>query len=314
MDGNLIRLDGDVVKMNGLRAAAATQTRANTEHLISQLDEYKAHGLNAVAVFYAGARYNHSTPWSSDGTLDPAAADRMQQIAEACRVRDMVLIAGIFYQHAALGLSDEQGVVNVTRNVAASLRPWRNVIINPANEQNSSGWGDTAHVFDFREPSRILQLCSEVHDVDPARLAGGGGYDTAKNIEIARDPECDVALWDTGDYNAEGTNTDTRYADLVAAGVTKPQVNVEIFGGWTRTRLDPLAGYYTSRQKDTYLLQARAAETRPGLGVFWHDNRWTQPDGSPPRYDLAGYGTRDDVGWRWYAEAVRDGARARAAV
>lgn len=308
VDGDQVRLDGEVVKLDGMRAAAATQNQTNTDNLIAELDEYKAHGLNAIAVFLAGARYNHSTPWDSSGNINAADMDRMEQIAEAMRVRDMVLVAGLFYQHAVLGLDDEAAVINAVRQFTTNLMPWRNVIVNPANEQNSPGWDDTADIFDFRKPAKIIQLLAEIHDVDADRLCGGGGYDDANNKAIALDPESDLALWDTGDYDAEGTNTDTRYDWMVSQGVTKPQVNVEIFGGWTRLRLSSTAGEYTQSEKDQYLAQAEASETRPGLGVFWHDNRWTQPDGVPPRFDLAHVdGTATNPGWRWYAEAVRDG-------
>ena len=63
-----------------------------------------------------------------------------------------------------------------------------NVIINIANEQNSSGWEDTAEIFDFRDPERILELARLVRDVHPGRLVGGGGYDHEKNVVIGRSP------------------------------------------------------------------------------------------------------------------------------
>ena len=47
------------------------------------------------------------------------------------------------------------------------------MILNVANEHTSYGWDDTAGVFDFRDPDRIVELCEVVHDVDGDRLVGG---------------------------------------------------------------------------------------------------------------------------------------------
>ena len=47
------------------------------------------------------------------------------------------------------------------------------MILNVANEHTSYGWDDTADVFDFRDPDRIIELCEVVHDVDGDRLVGG---------------------------------------------------------------------------------------------------------------------------------------------
>jgi hypothetical protein len=56
---------------------------------------------------------------------------------------------------------------------------FRNVFLNVANEHTSYGWDDTADVFDFRDPGRIVELCEVVHDVDGNRLVGGSGNDVS---------------------------------------------------------------------------------------------------------------------------------------
>ncbi len=113
--------------------------------------------------------------------MDAGHQQRTERIIRACQARGMAVAVGIFYRHAPFGLKDAEAVKNVVRAVTRSLKPYRNLIINIANEQNSGGWSDTAAVFDFRDPQRIFELCRIVHQEDPDRLVGCGGYDPAKN-------------------------------------------------------------------------------------------------------------------------------------
>jgi len=53
-DGNRFRLDGDATDLWGIRTASATASDDQCQHLIDQLDEYAAHGVNAVTVFLMG--------------------------------------------------------------------------------------------------------------------------------------------------------------------------------------------------------------------------------------------------------------------
>ena len=131
------------------------------------------------------------------GEIDPGHQGRMERIIRACAERGMVVVVGLFYQAAPFGLRDAEAVRTAVRTVATALRPHRNVIINVANEQNSGEWADTAATYDFRDPDRVIELCRLVHEVDPERLVGGGGYDHEKNLVIGRSPEVDVLLFDT---------------------------------------------------------------------------------------------------------------------
>ncbi len=298
-------LDGQPIDLWGIRTASATASDAYCEHLIAQLDEYLAHGVNAVTVFYMGCKGAHYDPFSSDGRH--VAADhqrRMQRIIEACDARGMVLVAGIFYQHAPFGLADADAVHAAVRTVTAALKPYRNVIINVANEQNSHGYRKHADIFDFNDPQRIIGLCRAVHEVDAGRIVGGGGYEPASNEIIGRADDVDVLLFDTGHPDTSQHDTAAMYERYRAAGVVdKPMINVETFGGWTRHFP---RGVFDDDLKRAYIEQIEAAATRPGLGVFFHNNPWCQSTDEPMRYDLAGQGTPGDPGIRWYFEAVRD--------
>src|SRR5215213_5338842 len=53
--GERFLLDDKPFDVWGVRVASATKDDAQTDHLVAQLDEYKAHGVNTVSVFYQGS-------------------------------------------------------------------------------------------------------------------------------------------------------------------------------------------------------------------------------------------------------------------
>ena len=304
VQGDRLLLDGQPFDMWGIRAASGTMDQKQTDHLIAQLDDFLAHGVNAVTVFYMGCSGGWYDPFSPDGKkLDDGHAQRMRQIAQACDERGMVLIVGIFYQRAPFGLQDHNAVVEAVRVATESVRGFGNVIINIANEQNSNNWRKHAEVFDFGAPERIVELCEVVHQTDADRLVGGGGYDHDKNIVIGRSSAVDVLLFDTCNDENSGVLADRFVAEGV---VNKPLVNVELFGAWTKT---DVIGVFPEEMKAAYLREVQIASERDHLSVFLHANSWCQDEGN--RYDLAGMGTADDPGVRWYFEAV---AKARGLV
>ena len=301
--GNRFFLDGSAFDMWGIRVASASQNERLTSDLIENLDEYRAHGVNSLAVFYMGSRGANSDPFSADGLrVDPEHERRMERIIRAAAQRGMVVVAGIFYQHAPFGFRNGEAVRNAVRVATTALRPYRNVIINIANEQNSSGWEDSAAIFDFRDPQRIIELAEVVREVDPKRLVGGGGYDHEKNIVIGRSPAIDVLLFDTAGPDPHSGELYDRFVSRGLAG--KPLVNVELFGGWT-ARFE--RGLFPDPVRRAYLREVEEAAVRPGLSVFFHNNPWLQTE--PIRYDHGGAGVSGDPGMRWYFEAVRERSR-----
>lgn len=310
VDGPGFRLDGRPLKLWGVRTASASQTPEATRHLIAQLDAYRAHGLNAVAVFYQGSSGGYSNPFSADGTsVDSAHHARMVEILAACERRGMVVIVGIFYQRADF-LRTAAAWENAVRSVTRLLRPHRHVILNLANEQNSSLYRDSNPVFDLGDPARLIALCELVHAEDPRRIVGAGGYDHDKNIALGRARSVDALLFDTNGPEDSGALHDR----FVAAGVSsKPIVNVEQFGAYSgKADFPKTPGVFTAANRALFLREVEAARTRPGLHTFFFDVRWLQGAGSghTNRYDLGGDGTEAGPGFRWYAEAVRAAARA----
>lgn len=306
-DGGRLLLDGKPVKLWGVRIASASQSAENTAHLLAQLDEYQRHGLNAVTVFYQGSSGGYSNPFSADGTqLDSAHHARMVEIMEACDRRGMVVIVGIFYQRSDF-FRTAVGWENAVRSAARMLKPYRNVIINIANEQNSGLYKDSNGIFDIGSPAALTRLCDIVHTEDKRRLVGAGGYDHVKNIALGLSPSVDLLLFDTNGPE----DSAALYDRFVAAGVKdKPIVNVEQFGAYSAKKPDfpALAGVFTEANKALFLREIAAAQSRPFFHTFFFDARWLQGTGhghSTNRYDLGGEGTEASPGWRWYAEAVR---------
>jgi len=295
--GDRFLMNGAPFEMWGIRAASGTMHQMQTDHLIAQLDDYLRYGVNAVAVYYMGCSGGYYDPFSPDGrVLDQGHADRMRQIAAACEVRDMALVAGIFYQRAPFGFRDANAVAEAARTATRSLGGFGNAIVNIANEQNSGRWGHCAEVFDFRDPGQIVHLCGVVREEDPDRLVGGGGYAHDKNAVIGRSGNVDVLLFDTAGPEDSGV----LYERFLAEGVVnKPMVNVELFGAWTKTEQP---GVFPDAMKAEYVREVRVAADRPGLSVFFHSNSWCQDTGN--RCDLGGDGTADSPGIRWYFEAV----------
>jgi len=304
--GQRFVMDSKPFKMWGIRVASASQDERLTEHLIAQLDDYAWHGVNSVSVYYMGSSAGFGDPFSpGGGAIDPAHQRRMTRIIEECGRRGMTVIAGIFYQRSSPPkLKDWDAARNAVRTVARALKPYRNVIINIANEQNSKNYRGLPweRVMD---PQSLLELCRLVKAEDPGRIVGAGGYDHANNLIIGKSAAVDALLFDTSGPEDSGE----LYRRFVAGGVNKPIVNVETFGGWTNNFLPQ--GAFPEEVKAEYLREVKAAADHPGLSVHFHNTPWCQAfrNGETSRYDLAGDGTAASPGIRWYFQAVQRAAR-----
>ena len=296
--GDRLLINDTPLDMWGIRTASATMSDEQTEHLIAQFDDYKEHGVNAVAVYYCGCSGGYYDPFSADGsTLDPSHAHRMQRIADACEDHGMVLVAGIFYQRAPLQLEGRDAAIRAVQSAAKSLYGRPNVIVNIANEQNSKKWQDHRHIIDLNDPDEIISLCHVVHETDPDRLVGGGGYDHERNIDVGKADDVDILLFDT----CNDERSLELYEQFVSSGIRKPIVNVELFGAWTKTEIP---GVFPEQMKSCYLREVTEAAEAPGLSVFFHSNSWCQDVTN--RYDLCGMGTVGDPGIRWYSDHVAE--------
>tara|TARA_Y100001980_G_C14556918_1_gene353828 strand:- start:114253 stop:115302 length:1050 start_codon:yes stop_codon:yes gene_type:complete len=296
----------------GVRVASASQNEANTYDLIKNLRIYKSFGINAISVFVQGSSGGYEDPFRKGGKkLENDHLERLTRIIKACKDLNMVVIVGIFYQRTMaydkeLSILTEADVYQAVRTVTKKLKPYNNVVINIANEQNSSYYKEFKG-FDFNDPQNIISLCQVVKEVDKDRIVGAGGYHDSLNVIIGKSPHVDALLFDTFSGDIEkNQHSGWHYDYFRAQGVVdKPIINVELFGGWTGQFVPP--GVYTEAGKKIHLQEIDEAVKRPGLYVHFHSNPWMQGvlDGYPIRYDLDGQGTSKDPGIRWWFEYLR---------
>ncbi len=313
VEGEKFLLNKVSFDMWGIRVASASQTDELTEHLIAQLDDYKAHGVNTITVFLQGSSGAYSDPFQKNGRkVTPEHWARIESIVSACEERGMVVIIGIFYQRVMANMADDlrlnnaKGVENEVKTVAKKLNNKPNVILNIANEQNSSFY-KKCEFYDFNNPQNMVELCRMAKSKAPHLIVGAGGYDDDSNVHIGKSQDVDVLLFDTYSKDVEnGEHSKWHYDYFKDNGVPdKPIVNVEMFGGWTGKFTPP--GVYPPEGQATHLIDVDEATQIPGLSVFFHSNPWCQgvTAGATNRYDLAGMGTEEDPGIRWWFEYVQ---------
>jgi hypothetical protein len=311
IQGDRFLIDGTIREVWGIRTASASQNQETTDHLIQQLDEYAAHGVNTVAVYFQGSSGGSHDPFAPDGkSIDPGHLARMRQIIEACHQRGMLVVVGIFYQMKKGGgqphLQDWTACKEAVKTVCTWLNQekFSNIILNIANEQNSAGHRGFAWE-PVRQVEELLDLVRIAKSTHPRYPVGCGGYDHDKNIQFGLSPDVDVLLFDTLGPDKQD-HSGALYDRFIKAGITnKPIVNVEIFGAWTAQFTPP--GVYTEPGKKEHFIEIEDAAKRPGLSVFFHSNTWCQGPSihAPIRYDLGGKGTQDSPGIRWYFDKVK---------
>jgi hypothetical protein len=223
----------------GVRVASAAARDAWTEDLLQHLDEYRAYGINALTVFYQGSSGGALQAFSDDGRqIEPAVQRRMERIVEAAAERQMVVVAGVFYQNQVARLDPERGPWLAERDaypraveaVARSLRRYDNVIVNTCNEHTVRSF-DTCP-FPMRTAEGIVALCRAAKQGHPERIVGGGGGhgmghgggQAGVNEQLVAHPEVEVLLFDWGDRSPAAV------AAYRAIGPHKPLMNVEVFG------------------------------------------------------------------------------------
>lgn len=311
IDGHNFKLDHKLFDMWGVRVASASQNEEYTNSLIFNLDDYKASGINCISVFLQGSSGGFSDPFRNKGkSVDDGHMNRIIRIIEECASREMVVIVGIFYQRTLKDpmirmLNSEEAIRNATRTIALKLKPYRNVIINIANEQNSKLYQSFIE-FNINNAANIISLCKEVIKIDPERVVGGGGYYDSSNVVIGKSQYVDALLFDTfsGDIEKDH-HSGWHYDYFIQQGVPdKPIVNVEIFGGWTKKFIPQ--GVYSYDGKSIHFTEIDEAKKRPGLYVHLHSNPWFQgvAQDFENHFDIGGEGTIENPGVRWYFNKI----------
>ncbi len=314
IDGERFLLNQQFFDMWGIRVASASQSDELTQQLIAQLDDYKAHRVNTITVFLQGSSGAYSDTFLRNGKkVVPEHWARIEKIVSACEERGMVAIIGVFYQRVMANMSDDlqlknaKGVENAVKTVAKKLNGKPNVILNIANEHNSAFY-KKCEFYDFNNPQNIVDLCRIAKSKAPDLIVGAGGYHDDSNVHIGKSGHVDVLLFDTFDDDVDkGEHSKWHYDYFKENGVPdKPIVNVEMFGAWTGKFMPP--GVYPPDGQATHFIDVDEATQIPGLSVFLHSNPWCQgvTAGATNRFDLAGMGTEEDPGIRWWFEYVRN--------
>lgn len=302
--GNLIFMNGKPFDMWGIRVASASENDNSMDHLIAQLDDYKKHGVNSIAVYLMGSRGGAWDPFTEDGSeIDKDQLRRMKKIIKESDKRGMAVIVGIFYQRVSsekIRLKDWESARRAVVSVAAWTKKLKhkNIILNIANEQNSSAYENVPWK-KVREPESIIELCVIAKQTNPDLIVGAGGYDMEKNKIIGTSDAVDILLFDT---STPEKSSEFLYQVYKSAGVEIPMVNVEMFGGWTARFKDGI--FQTDPDIRHYYDEVDAVVKTDGLYTFFFASDWSQSgaSGKANRYDLAGMGTKEDPGIRWYFE------------
>ena len=95
--GEEILLDGQPIKVIGLRCSNSLMSDATTDQLINQLDAMRSYGLNTISVFVMGSRFGDVQGYRPDGSLDPLVRSRLARVLDATGERDMICIVGCLY-------------------------------------------------------------------------------------------------------------------------------------------------------------------------------------------------------------------------
>ncbi len=121
----------------------------NTAEFIAALPAYRAHGLLAVCLNLQGGSpqgYSWHQPWkiggfTSEGTLKPAWAARLERVIAACDRAGMAVILGLFYGKQSGTLRDEAAVKAAVTGVVDWLlaRGATNVLLEIGNEVDLEG-------------------------------------------------------------------------------------------------------------------------------------------------------------------------------
>ncbi len=280
-------LDGQPTKLWGVRVANALEDDDHVERLIGALDEYQAHGFNALTWFLQGGSSGTVDAFRADGSLDEAVLARQRRLLDETARRGMVAVVGYFYQRRPLRPRTAADVERAVRNATVWLRPWDHVVVNVANEYHARQWAESRDVYPFGDPAAINRLIDVAKEADASRLVGANAKGADLVLPVAR--HADLALHDDPGIAEEL---------LFTHAVGKPVVDVEC-GGFALDVGHP--GVFTRDAGFFFQNQVRSAQAIRAKHIFFHAHWLQEP---PRRFQLGGYGTAGDPGIHWYFDLV----------
>ena len=155
-------------------ADGAWDAERSTREFVAALPSYRAHGLLAVCINLSGGSpqgYSWHQPWqicgfTSDGSIKPAWAARLEIVIRACERLGMAVILGLFYGKQSGTFRDEAAVKAAVTNTVDWLLAHRaeNVLIEIGNEV------DLENVWAY--PIIAAERCHELVELAKKRAQG----------------------------------------------------------------------------------------------------------------------------------------------
>lgn len=142
----------------------------NNNEFVANMSLWNSYGLNCFTINMQGGSplgYSWSncinSGFNKDGSLNEAYLKRLDKILKEADRLQMVVILGLFYFGQDQYLSDENAVVNATKNTINWLfeKGYRNVIIEVANESMDNGLYNHPILY----PKRIYELINQVKSI-----------------------------------------------------------------------------------------------------------------------------------------------------
>ena len=244
--GSEITLNGQAIKILGLRCSNALISDTTTRQLIDSLDSFQSYGFNSVSVFFMGSRFGDVKGYRVDSSLDPVYAARMGRIIEAANKRGMIVLVGCLYwstSRAKDDLVDAWSQADANKVVANTVRwlsdnNYRHVLVDVDNEgmaHDATGWS-------------IASMIDAGHAVDPSiMIAYNDGAPPPANADlyIHHSPKVVGKPW----LDSESTPAKSGYWGEYSKRTTK-KTKGEYYN-YSRI------GRYTPKMKEAQLAQTR---------------------------------------------------------
>lgn len=288
-------LDGNKIKLWGIRGANALMSPAVTERFVRNLDNMAAHGINAFATYIMGSNTGWPEEWGArngfepDGRLKPAFARRLEWLIREADKRGMVIGVGVFTPRNVANMQGEDALRRALHETALLLkdRGLRNVFVDIMHEYNHRRVVPDI----FKEPggpekkARLAAWFKEVNREVPAGVCA--------TIDRNTDPY----------FPGADINIIQKTMPIPAKGFT---INIE---SHKRDNYDS-DGVYNEQGMKEQLGWFENYKKTPNAAIFLHAAFITGVsgrDGSAPHAEMGGYGrSPEDAGVRWYYEWVRD--------
>ncbi|MCD6288547.1 MAG: DUF5060 domain-containing protein, partial [Candidatus Hydrogenedentes bacterium] len=291
VDGDRLLLNGQAIKVIGLRCSNALISDSTTRQLIDNLDVFKSYGVNTVSVYFMGSRFGDVKGYRRDGSLDPVYAARMARIIEAADRRGMIVLVGCMYWSNSRAKEDLDAVwtqSDADKAVGNTIRwlsdnGYRNVFVDPDNEgmaHKSKGWS-------------IASMIDAGHAVDPSILI-------ANNSKGTPPPNADLYIHHSEKVPGRPW--------IQTEGSARGAPHGGYWGGYSKKE-----GYYNYINIGVYtdaMKKNQIDDTDRDIHQFngyMQASTWLQcvaPYG--PNMRPGGDGSKNNPGIRWWLEHVRD--------